>query len=75
MILWIIAGILVWILCVSFMLVIIKGGHRVRGNRYEQKLYYRNMAKMQKFNDLTKGKKKKATRVIKNHGLLVSEIA
>ncbi len=43
MIFWFIVGFLVWILCVSFMLVIIKGGHRVRGNKYEQKLYFRSL--------------------------------
>lgn len=72
---WIIAGSIawIWILCVSFMLAIFKGGHTVRGgNRYERELYYRHMAKMQKFNDFTKGKKR-AARVINEHIMPVSE--
>jgi hypothetical protein len=47
MVLWFIAGLIVWILCVLFMLAIIKGGHRVRGSRYEQKLYFRSMVNTQ----------------------------
>ncbi len=54
MILWIIAGLIVWILCVSLMLVIIKGGHSVRGNRYEQKLCSRSMVKAQNIKDSIK---------------------
>ena len=43
MILWLIVGLIVWILCVLFMLAIFKGGHRIRGHGYEQKLYFRSM--------------------------------
>lgn len=41
MILWFIGGFSVWILCVSFMLAIFKGGKMSHG--YEQKLYFRQM--------------------------------
>ncbi len=55
MVLWFIAGLIVWILCVLFMLVTIKGGHRIRGNVYERKLYFSGMANLQKI----EGSKKK----------------
>ncbi len=74
MILWIIAGSIAWILCVSFMLVIIKGGHRVRGNGYEQKLYAGSMGNTQNIGDSIKKERKKATRTKRDHGLLFSEI-
>jgi hypothetical protein len=34
MVIWFIAGLIVWILCILFMLAIFKGGHRIRGHRY-----------------------------------------
>ncbi len=34
MIIWTIAGLVMWTLCVSLTLVFITGGHRVRRNRY-----------------------------------------
>jgi len=34
MIIWFIAGLIVWILCILFMLAIFRGGHRIRGQRY-----------------------------------------
>ena len=43
-----IVGFIVWILCVFFVLAIIKGGHRVRGNRYEHKLYLQSENKRAK---------------------------
>ncbi len=45
MVLWFIVGLIVWILCVLFMLAIIKGGHRIRGNGYELKLYFQHKSK------------------------------
>ena len=36
------------------MLAIIKGGHRLRGHGYEQKLYLRSMDKSQKVEDSIK---------------------
>ncbi len=48
MTLWFIVGFIVWIVCVLFMLAIIKGGHRVRGSGYERKLDLRRMFKNQK---------------------------
>ena len=54
MILWFIVGFIVWIVCVLFMLAIIKGGHRLRGHGYEQKLYLRSMDKSQKVEDSIK---------------------
>lgn len=74
MILWIIAGVIVWILCVSLMLVIIKGGHSVRGNNYEQKLNAKSMVNTQNIGDSIKKEMKKAARTKRGHGLLVSEI-
>jgi hypothetical protein len=47
MILWFIVGLIVWTLCVLFILAIIKGGHKVRGNGYERKLYFLSMVKTQ----------------------------
>ncbi len=72
MILWIIAGSVAWIVCVSLMLVVIKGGHRVRGDGYEQKLYAGSMGNTQKIGNLIKKERKKATRTKRDHGLLVS---
>jgi len=46
MIFWSLVGITGWVLCVLFMLAIIKGGHRVRGN--ERKLYSRYRVNTQK---------------------------
>ena len=43
MIFWFIVGSIVCILCVLFMLAMFKGGHRVRGHGYEEKLYFRSM--------------------------------
>ncbi len=61
MILWITVGLIVWILCVLFMLAIFKGGHRTRGHGYEQKLYSRSEVK-------------KTTRTKRNPYLPISEI-
>ncbi len=66
MILWLIVGLIVWILCVLFMLAIFKGGHRIRGNRYEQKLYSRKMVNTQNIEDSIKKEEKKATRIRRN---------
>ncbi len=43
MIIWISGGFIAWISCLFFMLAIFKGGHRVRGNVYEQQLYFHSM--------------------------------
>ena len=43
MILWFIVGFIVWTLCISLILAVLHGGHRIRGNGYEQKLYFRSM--------------------------------
>ena len=73
MVLWFIVGLIVWILCVSFMLAIIKGGHRVRGNGYEQKLYFSGMVNTQNIeNSIAKEVKKNANKR-RNHGLVISE--
>ncbi len=47
MIIWFSGGFIAWISCVLLMLAIIKGGHRVRGNGYEPKLYLLRMANTQ----------------------------
>jgi hypothetical protein len=54
MVLWFIVGLIVWILCVLFMLATIKGRHRIRGSVYEQKLYFRSMANTQNIEGLKK---------------------
>jgi hypothetical protein len=54
MVLWFMIGLIVWILCVLFMLATIKGGHRIRGNAYERKLYFRSMANTQNIEGLKK---------------------
>jgi len=59
MTLWFIVGFIVWIVCVLFMLAIIKGGHRVRGSGYKQKLYLRSMGKNQNVEDSKKKKKRR----------------
>ena len=56
MILWLSVGFVAWILFMLFMLAIIKRGHRVRGNVYEQKLYFQSMINTQ--NRKKEGKKK-----------------
>jgi hypothetical protein len=56
MILWIILGLIVWILCVLFSFSIIKGGHRVRGSGYERKLYFRSMVNTHNIEDSIKKK-------------------
>ncbi len=43
MTLWFIVGFIVWTLCILLMLTVFKGGHRIRGHGYEQKLYSRSM--------------------------------
>ena len=72
MVLWFIVGLIVWILCVLFMLAIIKGGHRVRGNGYEQKLYLRGMVNTQNIEDSVKKEIKKTTRTELNQCLPIS---
>ena len=54
MTLWFIVGFIVWIVCVLFMLAIIKGGHRVRGSGYKQKLYLRRVVKNKNIEDSIK---------------------
>ncbi len=72
MVLLFIVGLIVWILCVLFMLAIIKGGHRIRGNGYEQKLYFKSMANAQNIKDSIKKEVKKAVRTRRNQCLPIS---
>ena len=72
MVLWFIVGLIVWILCVLFMLAIIKGGHRVRGHGCEQKLYFRSMVKTQNIKNSIKKEMKKTTRTKRNQCLPIS---
>jgi competence protein ComGC len=74
MVLWFIVGLIVWILCVLFMLAIIKGGHRIRGNGYEQKLYFRGMVNTQNIENSIEKEVKNTTRTRRNRGLIISEI-
>jgi len=63
---WFIVGLIVWILCVLFMLAFFKGGHRIRGHGYEQKLYSRYMVKPQNVEDSIKKEVKKTTKTRRN---------
>ncbi len=72
MILWFIVGFIVWILCVLFMLAVFKGGHRIRGHGYEQKLYSRNTVNTQNIEDSIKEEVKKTTRTRRNQRLPIS---
>ncbi len=54
MIFWSIIGSVIWIFIVLFILAIFKGGHRVRGHGYEQKLYLRSRDKNQNIEDSIK---------------------
>ena len=72
MVLWVIVGFIVWILCVFLMLAIIKGGHRVRGSGYEQKLYFRSMVNTQNIKNSVKKEMKKAARTKRNQCLPIS---
>jgi len=72
MVLWVIVGFIVWILCVFLMLAIIKGGHRVRGSGYEQKLYFRSMVNTQNIKNSVKKEMKKTTRTKRNQCLPIS---
>ncbi len=74
MVLWFIVGLIVWILCVLFMLAIIKGGHRIRGNGYEQKLYFRGMVNTQNIENSIEKEVKNTTGTRRNRGLIISEI-
>ncbi len=56
MIIWISGGFIAWISCLFFMLAIFKGGHRVRGNVYEQKLYLQSKVSTQNRNEEPKYK-------------------
>ncbi len=47
--LWFIVGLIVWTMCMLFMLGILKGGHRIRGHGYEQKLYFQYKSKHTKW--------------------------
>jgi hypothetical protein len=54
------------------MLAIMKGGHRVRGSGYEQKLYFRSMVKTQNIKNSIKKEMKKTTRTKRNQCLSIS---
>ena len=71
MVLWFIVGLIVWILCVLFMFLIIKGGHRTRGNVYERKLHFRSMTNTQKIEG-SKKEVKKSARKRRNQCLPIS---
>ncbi len=73
MTLWFIVGFIVWVLCVLFMLALIKGGHRLRGHGYEQKLYLRSMDKNQNIEDSIKKEVKKTARTSRNQCPPISE--
>lgn len=60
MLFWSTVGFVAWILCVLFMLAIVKGGHNVRGNKYERELYLRSVVNTQnrRKEDKAKGEEK-----------------
>jgi len=62
MILWFVVGLIVWILCILFMLAIFKGGNITRG--YEQKQYLRYMVKTRNVGDSVKEVKEWAQLVL-----------
>ena len=62
MIFWFVVGLIVWILCILFMLAIFKGGNITRG--YEQKQYLRYMVKTRNVGDSVKEVKEWAQLVL-----------
>ncbi len=54
MIYWCIVGLLVWIICILFMMAILKVGHRIRGHGYEQILCFRSTVNTQNIEDSIK---------------------
>jgi hypothetical protein len=54
------------------MLAVFKGGHRIRGHGYEQKLYSRNTVNTQNIEDSIKEEVKKTTRTRRNQRLPIS---
>ncbi len=72
MVLWFILGLIAWILCVLFMLAIIKGGHRVRGSGYRQKQYFRSVVNTQNIEDAIIKKVKKTAGTRRNQSLPIS---
>ena len=66
MIYWFIVGLLVWIICILFMMAILKVGHRTRGHGYEQKLCFRSRVNAQNIEDSIKKEVKKTTRTRRN---------
>jgi hypothetical protein len=54
------------------MLAVFKGGHRIRGHGYEQKLYSRNTVNTQNIEDSIKEEVKKTTRTRRNQCLPIS---
>ncbi len=69
--LWFIVGLIVWILCVLFVLAIFKGGHRIRRHGYEQKLCFRSRVNTQNIEDSIKKEVKKTTRTRRNKCLRI----
>ncbi len=74
MIFWFIVGLIVWTLCMLFMLAIFKGGHKIRGHGYEQKLCFRSMVNTQNIEDSIKKEVKETTSTRRNQCLPISEI-
>ena len=64
MILWFVVGLVVWILCVLFILAIFKGGNVAR--EYEQKQFLRYMGKTVNVGDSVKEIKEGAELVLHN---------
>ena len=66
---WIIVGLILWILCVSGFLLAFHEVHRVHGYRYEQKLDSRNRDKpLKKVEDSIKEEVKKTIRTERSLG-------
>ena len=62
MILWFVVGLIVWVLCILFMLAIFKGGNITRGKK--QKPYFRYVGKTGNVGDSVKEVKEGAELVL-----------
>lgn len=51
---WLVVGLIVWVLCLLFMLAIIKGGHRVRGHERKDNSSHRPSVVIRKLSESCK---------------------
>jgi hypothetical protein len=62
MIIWFVVGLIVWILCILFMLAIFKGGNTTRGRKQEP--YFRYVGKTGNVEDSVREVRKRAELVL-----------